>query len=63
MQPIPLLEQDRARRDQLLIGRGLAALERGRKHGALPGPCALQAELPRVTREPKRPAQGRFNLA
>ncbi|HVI24947.1 MAG TPA: RNA polymerase sigma factor [Xanthomonadaceae bacterium] len=42
--PIPLLEQDRARWDRLLIGRGLAALERAQRLGA-PGPYALQAEI------------------
>jgi RNA polymerase sigma factor (sigma-70 family) len=43
--PIPLLEQDRSRWDQLLIRRGLAALERA---DALPGPrgpYALQAAI------------------
>jgi RNA polymerase sigma factor (sigma-70 family) len=43
--PIPLLEQDRSRWDQLLIRRGLAALERA---DALPGPrrpYSLQAAI------------------
>lgn len=47
--PILLLEQNRARWDQLLIRRGLAALARaeacGKGHGGLPGPYALQAAI------------------
>src|SRR2546421_3102310 len=44
-EPILLLDQDRGRWDHLLIGRGLAALERAeRLRGAL-GPYALQAEI------------------
>jgi RNA polymerase sigma factor (sigma-70 family) len=44
-EPILLLEQNRARWDQLLIQRGLAALERAEKlRGAL-GPYALQAAI------------------
>jgi RNA polymerase sigma factor (sigma-70 family) len=44
-EPILLLEQDRARWDQLLIRRGLAALERAESlRGAL-GPYALQAAI------------------
>ena len=46
---IPLTEQDRARWDQLLIGRGLDALARAEalamKDGDCDGPCALQAAL------------------
>ncbi len=44
-EPILLLEQDRSRWDQLLIGRGLAALARGRAIGGVPGPYLLQAEI------------------
>src|SRR5687768_16938070 len=44
-QPILLLDQDRARWDQMLIRRGLAALERGDKLGQEPGPYALQAAI------------------
>jgi predicted RNA polymerase sigma factor len=40
-----LPEQDRSRWDRLLIGRGLAALERGRKLGQAPGPYLLQASI------------------
>lgn len=44
--PILLLDQDRARWDRLLIGRGLAALERAQQlAGAAPGPNLLQAAL------------------
>jgi len=40
-----LADQDRGRWDQLLIGRGLAALERAARAGGLPGPYALQAAI------------------
>jgi RNA polymerase sigma factor (sigma-70 family) len=43
--PIPLLEQSRARWDQLLIGRGLAALARAEALGGASGPYALQAAI------------------
>jgi RNA polymerase sigma factor (sigma-70 family) len=42
---ILLLDQDRARWDQLLIRRGLAALDRARSLGAMAGPYELQAEI------------------
>ncbi len=44
-EPILLLEQDRARWDQLLVHRGLAALERADKLGGEPGPYRLQAAI------------------
>jgi RNA polymerase sigma factor (sigma-70 family) len=44
-EPILLLEQNRARWDQLLIGRGLAALERAEELGGARGPYALQAAI------------------
>ncbi len=44
-EPILLLDQNRARWDHLLIGRGLAAIERARKLGRAPGPYLLQAEI------------------
>ncbi|HYH97941.1 RNA polymerase sigma factor [Hyalangium sp.] len=44
-EPILLLAQSRARWDQLLIRRGLAALERAEALGGAPGPYALQAAL------------------
>ena len=43
--PVLLLDQDRARWDQLLIRRGLAALERAEKLGGARGPYALQAAI------------------
>ncbi len=44
-EPIPLLEQDRGRWDQLLIRRGLAALGRAEELGGAHGRYALQAAL------------------
>jgi RNA polymerase sigma factor (sigma-70 family) len=44
-EPILLLEQSRARWDQLLIHRGLAALERAEKLRGTLGPYALQAAI------------------
>ncbi len=44
-EPILLLDQDRARWDQLLIHRGLAALQRGKALGQQPGKYLLQAEI------------------
>jgi len=44
-EPILLLDQNRALWDQLLIGRGLAALERAGKLGGSRGPYALQAAI------------------
>ncbi len=43
--PVLLTEQNRARWDQLLIRRGLAALERAEALGGANGPYALQAAL------------------
>ena len=43
--PVLLLDQDRARWDQLLIRRGLAALERAEQLGGGFGPYALQAAI------------------
>ena len=43
--PILLMAQDRSRWDQLLIGRGLAALARAQQLGEEPGPYQLQAAL------------------
>jgi len=43
--PIMLLDQDRGRWDQLLIRRGLAALERAEALGGALGPYALQAAI------------------
>ncbi len=44
-EPVLLLDQDRARWDQLLIRRGLAALERAEQLGGALGPYALQAAI------------------
>jgi hypothetical protein len=43
--PVRLLEQDRGRWDQLLIRRGLVALDRAATLGLTPGPYVLQAEI------------------
>jgi predicted RNA polymerase sigma factor len=43
--PVLLLDQDRARWDQLLIRRGLAALERAEQLGGAMGPYTLQAAI------------------
>jgi RNA polymerase sigma factor (sigma-70 family) len=43
--PILLMAQDRSRWDQLLIGRGLAALARAEQLGGAPGPYQLQAAI------------------
>jgi RNA polymerase sigma factor (sigma-70 family) len=44
-EPILLLDQDRSRWDHLLIGRGLAALERAESLGGSLGPYGLQAAI------------------
>ncbi len=44
-EPVLLLDQNRALWDQLLIRRGLAALERAEKLGGASGPYALQAAI------------------
>jgi RNA polymerase sigma-70 factor (ECF subfamily) len=44
-EPILLLDQNRARWDQLLIRRGLAALQRAEELGGASGPYALQAAI------------------
>src|SRR5690606_2496674 len=41
--PVLLMDQDRSRWDRLLIGRGLAALERAERLADPPGPYTLQA--------------------
>jgi RNA polymerase sigma-70 factor (ECF subfamily) len=43
--PVLLADQDRAKWDHLLIGRGLAALERAERVGGTLGPYALQAAI------------------
>jgi RNA polymerase sigma factor (sigma-70 family) len=44
-EPILLLEQDRSRWDHVLIGRGLAALERAERLAGALGPYTLQAAI------------------
>ncbi|HET7600959.1 MAG TPA: RNA polymerase sigma factor [Gemmatimonadales bacterium] len=44
-EPVLLLDQDRGRWDRLLIGRGLAALERAERLASEPGPYTLQAAI------------------
>ncbi|HTA93809.1 MAG TPA: RNA polymerase sigma factor [Polyangiaceae bacterium] len=44
-EPVFLLEQNRSRWDQILIRRGLLALERAQALGARPGPYLLQASI------------------
>ena len=44
-EPVLLLDQDRSRWDQLLIRRGLTALERAEALGGVPGPYTLQAAI------------------
>ena len=44
-EPVLLLDQDRARWDRILIGRGLAALERAERLGAGLGPYGVQAAI------------------
>jgi predicted RNA polymerase sigma factor len=43
--PVPLLEQNRGRWDQLLIRRGFAALLRAERQGGPPGPYLVQAAI------------------
>ena len=43
--PVPLLEQNRGRWDQLLIRRGFTALLRAERRGGPPGPYVLQAAI------------------
>ena len=44
-EPILLLDQNRSKWDQVLIRRGLAALERAERLGGAPGPYLLQAAI------------------
>ncbi len=56
-EPILLLEQNRAQWDQLLIQRGLAALERAEKLGGRQGPYALQAAITACHARAMRPEE------
>jgi RNA polymerase sigma-70 factor, ECF subfamily len=55
-EPVLLLDQDRARWDQLLIRRGLAALERAERLGGALGPYALQAAIAACHARARTPA-------
>src|ERR1700681_4233038 len=55
-EPILLLDQNRARWDQLLIGRGLAALARAEALGGAQGPYALQAAIAACHARARMPA-------
>ena len=56
-EPVLLLDQDRARWDQLLIGRGLAALERAERLGGALGPYTLQAAIAACHARARTPEQ------
>jgi RNA polymerase sigma factor (sigma-70 family) len=56
-EPILLLDQNRARWDQLLIHRGLAALERAEQLGGALGPYALQAAIAACHARARAPAE------
>ncbi len=56
-QPILLFDQDRARWDQLLIRRGLAALARAEALGGAAGPYALQAAIAACHARARTPAE------
>jgi RNA polymerase sigma factor (sigma-70 family) len=54
-EPIRLLDQDRARWDWILVGRGLAGLDRIEKLGKPFGPVALQAAIAACHARARRP--------
>jgi RNA polymerase sigma-70 factor (ECF subfamily) len=56
-EPVLLLDQDRARWDQLLIRRGLAALERAEKLGGALGSYGLQAAIAACHARARTPAE------
>jgi len=56
-EPVLLLDQDRSRWDQLLIRRGLAALERAEALGGALGPYALQAAIAACHARARTPAE------
>ena len=56
-EPILLLDQNRARWDQLLIRRGLAALERAEALGKVPGTYVLQAAIAACHARARAPEQ------
>src|SRR2546427_466639 len=56
-EPVLLFDQDRGRWDQLLIRRGLAALERAEKLGGTLGPYTLQAAIAACHARARTPAE------
>jgi predicted RNA polymerase sigma factor len=56
-EPIVLFDQNRANWDQLLIRRGLTALERARKVSKAPGPYVLQASIAACHARARTPAE------
>jgi RNA polymerase sigma factor (sigma-70 family) len=56
-EPVLLLDQDRGRWDQLLIRRGLTALERAEALGGALGPYALQAAIAACHARARTPAE------
>jgi RNA polymerase sigma factor (sigma-70 family) len=56
-EPVLLLDQDRARWDWVLVGRGLAALERAERLGGALGPYALQAAIAACHARARTPEQ------
>ena len=56
-EPILLLDQDRSRWDHLLVGRGLAALERAHQLGGGLGPYTLQAAIAACHARARRPEE------
>jgi len=56
-EPILLLDQDRARWDQLLIRRGLTALQRAEALGGAQGPYVLQAAIAACHARARTPAE------
>src|SRR6202521_4273942 len=56
-EPVLLLDQNRGRWDQLLIHRGLAALDRAEQLGGTLGPYALQAAIAACPARARTPAE------
>ena len=56
-EPVLLLDQNRGRWDQLLIHRGLAAIERAEQLGGTLGPYALQAAIAACHARARTPAE------
>lgn len=56
-EPVLLLDQDRSRWDWMLVGRGLAALERAERTDGALGPYALQAAIAACHARARRPEE------